>query len=413
MILLGMFSYASPNAVPDTLASGRATALHIFLDCSECDPDYFRTNFTIVNYVNDSKDADVHIIVTSLPTGSGGTAYSIILLGQGRYRFMADTVLFNLSQDATTEVARAALLDKIQIGLVPYLLKTPYAEKLTLIIDESPVIENPEDPWKSWVFDISGSGSFSSQKTSRSLSLGGCLYMSKITPEIKIESSNSYSYNESKLDYYDADTLIYSYNLNQKDIYSMNLFVKSLGNHFGIGGFASFCKSEFSNLDFQMILGPAVEFNLFSYEDASNRKLTFLYSINYEQTNYNKLTIYNKMNDHMFRHDLSINFMYLEPWGTISAYANGSAYLNDLSQYLAGVSTVAYIRLFKGLSFNISCGLNYCQNQRSLMLEAVSTEDFLTGQYEMERDFSYSAMIGISYRFGSMNNNSVNPRFGN
>jgi len=105
--------------------------------------------------------------------------------------------------------------------------------------------------------------------------------------------------------------------------------------------------------------------------------------------------------------------MYYEPWGTISANAYGSAYINNLSQYSLGASTIACIRLFKGLSFNISGGFAYCQNQRSLRQEAFSTEDLLTGQWEMEKDFSYSVMIGLSYRFGSMNNNAVNPRFGN
>lgn len=412
LLILGMINYARSQTIEDTLAGDRSSALHIFLDCIECDPDFFRTNFTIVNYVNDSKDADVHILVTSLPTGSGGSAYHIVLLGQGRYKYMVDTLIFNLSQDATTEEARIALLDKIRLGLVPYLLKTPYSENLTLIIDESPVIIDEIDPWRSWVFDISGSGSFSSQKTSQNLSLGGSLYLSKITPEIKIESSNGLCYNESRLSLYDDDTLVYSLNLNQKDFSSMNLLVKSLGNHCGIGGFASFSKSEYSNFDFQMIIGPAVEFNLFSYEDASSKQFRILYSINYEHTNYKKLTIYGKMKDYLFRHELSINFMYLEPWGTVSAYAYGSAYLDNLSQYSLGASTVAYIRLFKGLSFNISGGLNYCQNQRSLRQEAVSTEDFLTGQQEMKSDFSFSVMIGLSYRFGSMNNNSVNPRFG-
>jgi hypothetical protein len=412
VIILGTFNYAFCQDGKDTLSGDSNAALHIFLDCNECDPDYFRTSFTIVNYVNDCKDADVHILVTALPTGSGGTAYTIILSGQGSYKNKADTVLFNLSQDATAEVARAALLAKIQLGLVPYLLKTPYGEKLNLIIDESPVITDEADPWKSWVFDISGSGSFSSQKTSQSLSLGGSLYLSKITPEIKIESGNSFSYNESKLSLYNGDTLVYALNLSQRDYFSRNLFVKSLGNHCGIGGFASFAKSEYSNLDFQMILGPAVEFNLFSYEDASSKQFRILYSINYEHTNYKKMTVYNKMNDHLFRHDLSINFMYYEPWGTISAYAYGSAYINNLSQYSLGTSAVAYIRLFKGLSFNISCGVAYSQDQRSLRQEPVSTEFFLTRQWEMKRDFSYSVMGGLSYRFGSMNNNSVNPRFG-
>jgi hypothetical protein len=412
LIILGAYNFALSQATEDTLFAERNGALNIFFDCIDCDLDYFRTNLTIVNYVNDYKDADVHLLVTSLPTGSGGSAYSIILSGQGKYKYMVDTVIFNLPEDVTVDEVNIALLRKIKLGLVPYLLKSPYGEKLSLKIDKSPLIINEEDPWKSWVFDISGSGSFTSQKTSQSFSLNGSLYMSKITPDIKIESSNSFGYNESKLSLYASDTLVYSLKLTQKDFSSNNLIVKSLGNHCGIGGLASFGKSEYSNLDFQMILGPAVEFNLFSYEDATSKKFTILYCIMYEHTNYKKLTVYNKMHDYLFRHDLSINFMKYEQWGTVSASAYGSGYIYDFSQYSLGASMVAYIRLFKGLSFNISAGFAYCQNQRSLRQEAFSAEDFLTGQWEMEKDFSYSAMIGLSYRFGSINNNAVNPRFG-
>lgn len=77
--------------------------------------------------------------------------------------------------------------------------------------------------------------------------------------------------------------------------------MKSLGNHCGIGGYAAFGKSEYSNLDFQMILGPAIEFNLFSYEDATSRQFTILYSVMYEHTNYKKLTIYDKMHDCLYQ----------------------------------------------------------------------------------------------------------------
>ncbi|MCK9400120.1 MAG: hypothetical protein M0Q51_09035 [Bacteroidales bacterium] len=88
-----------------------------------CDFDYFRTNFTIVNYVNDNKDADVHILVTSLPTGSGGSAYSIILLGQGRYKYMIDTVIFNMSQDITAEVARIVCMSIQTIRSLQFTIK--------------------------------------------------------------------------------------------------------------------------------------------------------------------------------------------------------------------------------------------------------------------------------------------------
>src|SRR3954466_1797801 len=51
-------------------------ALRVFLDCAVCDFDYLRTEMTYVNYVRDRKDAEVHVLVTTEPTGGGGTAHT-------------------------------------------------------------------------------------------------------------------------------------------------------------------------------------------------------------------------------------------------------------------------------------------------------------------------------------------------
>ncbi len=411
LLFFASFYYSFSQQQPDTATAVKNSALNIFLDCNECDFEYFKTSFTSVNYVNDVFDADVHILVASLPTGSGGLNYSIRLIGKGRYKMMIDTVTAIISEDFSADESRQALLDKIRLGLVPYLLKTPYSDKLFLSIDSSPVMAEEKDPWKNWVFDISGSGSFSSQKYAESYSLNGSLYVSKITGEIKIESSNYFAFNESKFSYFSDDTLA-TYSMSQQDLSSQNLLVKSLGDHFGAGGFTSFGKSEYSNLDFQMITGPAVEYNIFSYDEASTRQCRIMYAIMYEHSKYNVVTVYDKLVDDMFRQDLTINFTYYEPWGTVSASAFGTAYLDDLSQYSLGASAIAYFRLFKGLSLNVSGGIGYCRNQRSLRQVTGDLDDYLTGQWEMEQGLSYSINIGVSYRFGSKNNNAVNARFG-
>lgn len=404
---LASFSQVSQDTVP----VGRESALNIYLDCSACDDAYFRTNFTAVNYVNDSHDADVHILVSSLPTGSGGEEYNIRLFGQDRFKFMTDTVLAYMPEDYTYDETRQALLEKIQLGLVPFLLKTPYGNKLSLFIDEIPVKAEEKDPWKNWIFDISGSGAFAIQKYAENYSLIGSFYASKITREIKIESSNYFGFSESKFSYFDDDTLA-TYTLSQQDISSQNLFVKSFGNHWGLGGFTSFGRSEYSNLDFQMNFGPAVEYNIFSYEEASTRECRVLYSLMYEHSKYNTLTVYDRMYDDLFTQNLSINFSYYEPWGSISASAGGSTYLNDISQYSLGAGASASLKVCKGISLTVSGSIGYSQDQRSLRQGTGDALDVVTGQWQMEEGLSYSLNIGITFRFGSKNNNAVNPRFG-
>jgi len=171
-------------------------------------------------------------------------------------------------------------------------------------------------------------------------------------------------------------------------------------------------KSEYSNLDFKLDAGPAVEYNIFSYEEASTRQFRIKYSIMYEHARYNKLTVNNRLYDDLFTHNLNVDFTYFESWGSFSANAFGTAYLHDHSQYLLGANAIASVRLFKGLSVNLAGGAVFSRNQRSLRQEPVDENDFITGMVEMEQGLAYSISIGISFRFGSKYNNSVNARFG-
>ena len=56
---------------PDSLKALKSSAPKIYIDCSGCDIDFIKTEITFVNYVRDSKEAQVHILVTTQRTGSG------------------------------------------------------------------------------------------------------------------------------------------------------------------------------------------------------------------------------------------------------------------------------------------------------------------------------------------------------
>ena len=78
------FVAACPLACFPGSAAGQEAnpeALRVFLDCAVCDFDYLRTEMTYVNYVRDRQDAEVHVLVTTEPTGGGGTAYTIDFIG--------------------------------------------------------------------------------------------------------------------------------------------------------------------------------------------------------------------------------------------------------------------------------------------------------------------------------------------
>src|SRR5687767_9769510 len=60
--------------------------LKLYLDCWECDTEYLRQNLLFVDYVRDRVAADIHVFVTTQSTGSGGTSWTLKLIGVGRFQ---------------------------------------------------------------------------------------------------------------------------------------------------------------------------------------------------------------------------------------------------------------------------------------------------------------------------------------
>ena len=293
-------------------------------------------------------------------------------------------------------------------------MKTPARENLYLIVDQEanePVSEREKDPWRDWIFELSGMGSILGQQSSKNINLSGGFYISKITPKIKIESSNHAGYSQNDVKLYQADTLFYSSFTVRRSFNSRNLFVKSLGDHFGLGAIAGFRKSDYSNLNLQLSFGPAVEYNVFKYSDATNKQLRMIYGIFFERSEYNTITTYGKMYDNMYRQEFHLKFMTIKSWGSIYANVYATNNIKNPVQYAFGADATASINLAKGLYLNISGGASYIQNQHSLPQEPASMEDIYRGDRQLETNYNYHLNIGISFRFGSIFNNHVNPRF--
>ena len=74
----------APEQAPQTQPP-TARRLRVFLDCTECYPDYLRSEITFVDYVRDRTEADVHLLITRSSTGGGGREYNVELIGVGRF----------------------------------------------------------------------------------------------------------------------------------------------------------------------------------------------------------------------------------------------------------------------------------------------------------------------------------------
>ncbi|GAG67130.1 unnamed protein product, partial [marine sediment metagenome] len=226
----------------ETVVTLRRDALKVFLDCMFCDEDYVKREIPFVNYVRDRKEAQVHLLVTSQRTGSGGREYTFHFLGQNEFEGQNDTLKYFSMTDDTREVTRKGQTDIMKLGLMRYVAKTPLAKHINIQYEQPTQEELVEDKWKSWVFNGSINGYLNGQKLRKSSRIYGSFSASKVTPEWKYRFSLNSNINEDKIVI--TDSTIYSI-LRSQSFYSF--VVKSLGDHWSTGGRFSLYSSSFSN----------------------------------------------------------------------------------------------------------------------------------------------------------------------
>lgn len=400
-MLLTASSFAQDVVVnSDTI---RKDALNVFMSASS----YIKKEVTFINYVRDLKEADLYIISTYQSTGSGGDAYTYYLVGQGKYSGMNDTILVNASPDETEDVIRFKQVNALKMGLMRYILKTPLAGYFDIRFT-MPVKETVSaDKWNSWVFRTSFFGNFSMEKSYRSISLEGGFSANRVTEKNKFMFDYSYGWSDFKYDY--GDFIVKSFSRNQ---YATIYYVIGLNDHWSAGGFGTAVSSVYSNCDFGFSLAPAIEYDVFPYSESTRRQLRISYKAGLEYYNYIDTTLYNKTKESLLAHSLSVAYNIVEKFGSVNVRLTYRNYLHDWTKNELSMSGSTSLRLAKGLNFNISGGGSIIHNQLSLPKGGASYEEMLLRRKEIATSFSLYTYFGLSYTFGSIYNNAVNPRFG-
>ncbi|TMB88236.1 MAG: hypothetical protein E6J45_11610, partial [Chloroflexi bacterium] len=119
-----------------------------------------------MNHVRSPEDADVHVLLTTQGTGSGGTEYTITLIGRKRFEGRTDTLRYVAGKSDTDQERRAGVAHAIKLGLVRYAAGTPVARHLELTYTapmERGAPASLHDPWNYWVFTFSANGYFQGQ----------------------------------------------------------------------------------------------------------------------------------------------------------------------------------------------------------------------------------------------------------
>jgi len=400
---LAIQSYAQEQVkTADTL---RKDALNVFMESS----DFIRKEIPYVNYVRDIKDAGVYIISTSQNTGSGGHEYTYFFVGQNQFTGMADTLSFTSTPDETDETTRQKQVSTLKMGLMRYVAKTPLSKYMNISFSE-PLSETiSTDNWNSWVFRSSVYGYLQGQKTYKQKYLSGSVTVSRITEALKVNLKAGLSQNDSKYIINDSTTIS---GLNSSKYFS-GLVVKSLSDHWSVGGTAGLGSSSYSNENFYVNVMPGIEYDVYPYSESTRHQLRILYTAGYSFINYMDTTIYNKIRESLWSHSLSASYEVVQKWGNINIVAEYRNFFHDWSKNNLSLTAYLDLRIAKGLTVSFMGSASMVHDQLGLVREGLSVDQILLQRKEQATQFEYFTSFGFTYTFGSIYNNVVNPRFGN
>jgi hypothetical protein len=289
-----------------------------------------------------------------------------------------------------------------------FVAKSPLKDEVQISPSRNLEQEEVADKWNNWVFELRASPGYDAEDTRSELELRNSVSAVKITNEWKLELDYHQNYRRTKYTY--DDTL---YDVFRSSHRLDNLIVKSLGEHWSIGARTDIRSSTFSNTHFSIDVLPSIEYNIFPYSQSTRRQMRILYSVGNSYRIYNDTTIYNNIRENLYQQQLRMAFEVQEKWGSVHISLDASNFLHDFSKNKVVLSGFLEVRIIKGLSLRLYGGIARIRDQLSLPGEELSEADILLQLQELQTGFQVMSSLSITYTFGSIYNNIVNPRFGN
>jgi hypothetical protein len=393
--------------------------LKVFIDCSNtwCDMQYIRSAINIVDFLLDNTAADVHVLITSQSTGSGGDQYQLIFFGQNYFKNQTDTLRFSTDPNATEFEERELLLKYLKTGLVPFIAKTGAGKHIEISLKTKDTTVagttnagNTKDPWNAWVIRIGADGNINADANYKNANYSGNFSANRITDKLKTGIAVSWGKNKSTFEYEENGT-IEKYVVNNHN-WSINQYlVKSINTHWSGSYELKYNQNTFSNNKGRVLLRAAVEYNIFPYEEVNTKSFTLSYGLTARRNYYYDTTIYDKTKETLYGHRATAYLSLNQKWGSSYAGITYNNYFNNWKFFNLGIDVYTSVRITGGLSFYIAAFGGLTRDQVFLVKGNTTPEEVLARRRQLASRYNYYSSIGINYRFGSKLNNVVNPRF--
>ncbi|WP_133120204.1 hypothetical protein [Rhodohalobacter barkolensis] len=385
---------------------------NVYLDCGSCDISYIRSNITFVNYVRDQDDASIYLLINDLPTGGGGREYTLIFSEIGPEEGRMDTLRYVSSSTDSNDERRIGLNRYIKIGLMPYVTNTVAVRSMDIFYeapetDVSDDDEEIEDPWNSWVFDVNVRSNLNGQSSETNFGFYTGLEAERTTHTWKIRARARGEIRRRTLDV-SSGTL----NINRDWGNYWQMAGYSLSDHSTIALFTSAQFNRTNNIALHAYVAPAFEYNFFPYNEFQERRFIVQYQLTPSYRRYYNTTVFGKDSELIMSHELSTRLRYDQRWGRIDIRVSGMNYFHDTAINRFEVNPSFNIRIMRGLSVSLSGRYRVINDQLSLegAIDPDDPTNIISGG-QRPTSFDYSISFGLSYTFGSIYNNIVNPRF--
>ena len=390
--------------------------LRVYIDCFDCFSEFLRDEIDWVDFVRQPQDADVNLLSTSRETGGGGRELTLRFVGGGPYAGVNHDLRVVTLTGETENVRRQAVLRTVIVGLLNYLAHRGLPADLELGVESvvgtgAPAAAPADDPWNLWVFSIRGSASMNEDVNSREVNWDASVSGDRVTETWKISFGASADQELETFNRIEEDDEE-PFSVTQREREVDWFVARGLGPHWSVGLSGNVRSSTFDNMRVSGSASPAVEFSIFPYRDYATRQLLLQYDVGPEHARYNEITIFDKLRETLWRHELSGRFDQRQPWGSLDARVEWSQYLHDPGLYRLEVDGEISFRIFRGLSVNFEGSASRIRDQVSLPRRDATPEEVLLRLRQLQSGYEYRFSTGITYSFGSIFNNVVNPRFG-
>lgn len=405
---------ARPHTTQDqgTTQAPTASAVRVRLSCDVCDIEHLRESLDFVDVVPDGTPAEVDVVIRLRPAAPADRGL-ITITGLGRFADRSREIPLTIAPDAPEARTRDDLASRVRLGLVEFAAEAGDAERLDVAFarpeSDAPgsVGEDQVDPWNYWVFRVGTSAFVSGESQTSSAFYSVTTSANRTTEAWKVRLSASRNLNTSSFTF-DDETIE-----SRLTDWSVNaLVVRSLGPRWSTGMTGSVVGSTYDNSRRVVRLGPAIEFDVFPYAESSQRSLTVHYAVGWARYEYEALTIFDRLEEHIGQHGLNGSLGLRQPWGQIGASAEFTQHLTSPDRTRTTVSGNANVRLARSVSLTASASYARIRDQFTLEKGDATPEQVLLRQRQLATGYRYSFRVGLTYSFGALGNATVNPRFG-